>query len=45
MYAYNQIISCRSGDISQEVIKDPALDEIWGAAKQDKDKPGGGKAD
>lgn len=34
-YAYNRIVSCISGDISQEVIKDPAVDEMWEAAKQD----------
>ena len=34
-YAYNRIVSCITGDISQEVIEDPALDDMWDAARED----------
>ena len=34
-YAYNRVISCITRDICKEVIKDPALDEMWEAAKKD----------
>ena len=30
------MISCVTGDICKEVIEDPALDEMWEAAKLDK---------
>ena len=35
-YAYNRVISCVTGDICTEVLEDPALDEMWEAAKMDK---------
>ena len=35
-YAYNRIISLVQEDISEEVLEDPALNEIWEAAKTDK---------
>ena len=31
-YAYNRVVTCVTGDICKEVIKDPALDEIWEVA-------------
>ena len=34
-YAYNSVICCITGDICKEVIEDPALDEMWEAAKKD----------
>ena len=34
-YAYNRVVSCVTGDICKEVIEDPALDEMWEAAKLD----------
>ena len=33
-YAFSRIISCIAGDISQEVIEDPALDEMWDKARR-----------
>ena len=32
-YAYN--VTCVTGDICREVIEDPALDEMWEAARLD----------
>ena len=34
-FAYNRVVSCVKGDICKEVIKDPALDAMWEAAKKD----------
>ena len=34
-YAYNNIVSYINGDICKEVIKDPALDDMWEAARLD----------
>ena len=34
-YAYKRVITCVTGDICKEVIKDPALDEMWEAARLD----------
>ena len=36
LYAYNRMVSCVTGDICREVIKDPALDNMWAAARLDK---------
>ena len=33
---YNRVVTCVTGDICKEVIKDPALDETWEAAMLDK---------
>ena len=33
-YAYNRVISNIKGDIFKEVIKDPALDEMWEVAEK-----------
>ena len=35
-YAYNRVVSCIKGDVCKEVIEDPALDDMWEAARQDK---------
>ena len=35
-YAYNRVVSCIKGDICKEVIEDPALDDMWEAARLDK---------
>ena len=35
-YSYNRIFTTIEGDICKEVIEDPALDEMWEAAKMDK---------
>ena len=35
-YAYNRVISCITGDICKDVIKNPTLDKMWEAAKNDK---------
>ena len=34
-FAYNRVVSCVKGDICKEVIKDPALNEIWDAAEKE----------
>ena len=34
-YAYNRVVSCIKGDICKEVIEDPALDDMWEAARLD----------
>ena len=34
-YAYNRVISCIKGDICKEVVEDPALDDMWEAARLD----------
>ena len=34
-YAYNSVVSCVTGHICKEVIEDPALDEMWEAARMD----------
>ena len=35
-YANNRVMSCITGDVCKEVIEDPALDEMWEAARMDK---------
>ena len=35
-YAYNRVVSCVKGNICREVIEDPALDNMWEAARLDK---------
>ena len=35
-YAYNRVVSCIKGDICREVIEDPALEDMWQAARLDK---------
>ena len=35
-HAYNRVVSCVTGDICREVIQDPALDDMWEAARLDK---------
>ena len=34
-YSYNRVVSCIKGDICKEVIEDPALDDMWEAARLD----------
>ena len=34
-YAYNRVVSCIKGDNCKEVIEDPALDDMWEAARLD----------
>ena len=34
-YAYNRVVSCVKGNICREVIEDPALDDMWEAARLD----------
>ena len=36
-YRYNRIVSSVQGDISNGVLEDPALDDLWEAAKADDD--------
>ena len=36
-YVYNRIVSSVQGDISNEVLEDPALDDMWEAAEADED--------
>ena len=36
-YAYNRIISSVQGDMSPEVLEDPALGKMWKEAKDDKE--------
>ena len=36
-YVYNRIVSSVQGDISDEVLEDPALDDLWEAAEADGD--------
>ena len=36
-YVCNRIVSSVQGDISEEVLEDPALDELWAAAQADSD--------
>ena len=36
-YVYNRIVSLVQGNISDEVLEDPALDDLWEAAEADKD--------
>ena len=36
-YVCNRIVSFLQGDISEEVLEDPALDEMWIAAAADRD--------
>ena len=35
-HAYNRVVSCVTGDICREVIQDPAIDDMWEAARLDK---------
>ena len=35
-YAYKRVVSCVTGDICREVIEDPALEDMWEAARLDK---------
>jgi hypothetical protein len=35
-YEYNRVVSCITGDICREVIEDPALEDMWEAARLDK---------
>ena len=36
-YVYNRIVSSVWGDISNEVLEDPALDDLWEAAEADEE--------
>ena len=36
-YANNRVVSCVTGHICKEVIKDPFFNEIWEAAKMNED--------